>query len=355
MATIDPSFWRGRSVLLTGHTGFKGAWCAYWLASMGARVTGFALAPETTPNLFDLARIAEKIDSRIGDIRDRSQVANVVAACDPEIVLHFAAQPFVRRSVREPVETFATNVLGTAHLLDALREAPSLAAILVVTTDKVYKNPETREAFRESARLGGNDPYAASKAAAELVTHSFATTYFEAREVPMATARGGNVIGGGDFAEERLVPDIVRAVMKQEALVLRHPEATRPWQHVLDCLAGYLIYAQSLAANPQLPRALNFGPEDTGGFSVQALSEALLAAFDSPAGWTLAADPGPREATYLALDSALARKTLGWRDRYTGDALLEATVEWYRGFARGQDAERMTLAQIEAYMARCES
>ncbi len=171
----------------------------------------------------------------------------------------------------------------------------------------------------------------------------------------MATARGGNVIGGGDFAEERLVPDIVRAVMKQEALVLRHPEATRPWQHVLDCLAGYLIYAQSLAANPQLPRALNFGPEDTGGFSVQALSEALLAAFDSPAGWTLAADPGPREATYLALDSALARKALGWRDRYTGDALLEATVEWYRAFARGQDAERMTLAQIEAYMARCES
>lgn len=351
MSNVDPGFWRGRSVLLTGHTGFKGAWCALWLARMGARVTGLALAPETEPSLFVLAGIGAKINSRIGDIRDRDCVRRIVAGCDPEIVLHLAAQPFVRRSVREPVETIATNVLGTAHLLDALRDAPSLACVLVVTTDKVYENANNGASFRESDPLGGSDPYAASKSATEFIARAFAATYFETRGIPIATARGGNVVGGGDFAEDRLVPDIIRAVMKRESVALRYPEATRPWQHVLDCVAGYLIYAQRLVEDPQLPRSLNFGPDGSRTMTVGTLTNLLLSAFGVTSGWVNDHRAGPKEATLLSLDTSLARKTLGWRDCFAGEAALTATAEWYKIYAADGDIAQFTLEQINKYMA----
>ena len=240
-ARPDADFWRGREVLLTGHTGFKGGWAAIWLHRMGAKVTGLSLAPDQTPSLYDLARVGELTDSRIVDLRDRAAVAEVVGSKPFDMVLHLAAQPIVRTSIEDPIGTFASNVMGTAHLLDALR-AKTPQAVLCITSDKVYANHETGKAFVEADALGGKDPYSASKAASEIAVHSFARSYFDKAGVPVATARGGNVIGGGDFSRDRLVSDIVRAVRAGQVLTLRHPESTRPWQHVLDCVAGYLVY-----------------------------------------------------------------------------------------------------------------
>lgn len=264
MTRPNPDFWAGKRVLLTGHTGFKGSWAAVWLAQMGARVTGLALAPDQTPALFDQAGIAGLVESHVVDLRDQAAVEALVRMRDFDLVLHMAAQPIVRTSIEDPVATFAANIMGTAHLLQALRAQPALAAVLVITSDKVYANNEQGRAFQETDALGGKDPYSASKAAAEIVTQSFARSYYEKAGVPLATARGGNVIGGGDFSRDRLVADIVRAGQAQGVTVLRHPEATRPWQHVLDCVAGYLVYLERLASDPAAPRALNFGPRPGG-------------------------------------------------------------------------------------------
>src|SRR5689334_17826331 len=282
---IDPTFWRSKQVLLTGHTGFKGAWMAAMLTHLGARVSGFALAPDSDPNLFTLARIGDSVPESFGDLRDPQAVVAAVRNAKPEIVLHLAAQALVRRAVREPVATCATNVLGTAHLLDALRNVDGVRVVLVVTSDKVYENPQRGVPFREGDALGGHDPYAASKAAAEIVTASFAHTYFDARGVAVATARGGNVIGGGDFAVDRIVPDIFRAMVGGRELILRHPEATRPWQHVLDCVAGYIAYAQALAQGRDVPRALNFGPSGDVQITVAALAAAMQKALGIASGW----------------------------------------------------------------------
>jgi CDP-glucose 4,6-dehydratase len=346
---IDPTFWRGKRILLTGHTGFKGAWMAAMLAHLGARVTGFALAPDTDPNLFALARIAEIVPEGLGDLRDPQAVAAAVRKADPEIVLHLAAQALVRRAVREPVVTCATNVLGTAHLLDALRTVERLRAVLVVTSDKVYENPQRGVPFREGDPLGGHDPYAASKAAAEIVTASFARTYFDARGIAVGTARGGNVIGGGDFAADRIVPDIFRAMVAGRELVLRHPAATRPWQHVLDCVGGYLAYAQALAQRNDVPRALNFGP---GGVSitVAALASAMQEALHAKAGWRVVASDDAPEMAALALDSTLARSALGWSDRLSGEAAIRATADWYLALARGDDVADVTRRCIEEFL-----
>ena len=346
---VDPAFWRGKRVLLTGHTGFKGGWMSLWLASMGASVHGFALAPETNPSLHALAGVAGDVRETIADLRDAAALARCVEAARPQLVIHMAAQPLVRRSVREPVDTFAINVMGTVNLLDILRNTQGLEAILVVTTDKVYENPEHHRPFREHDPLGGHDPYSASKAACEIVVASYARTWFDARNVPVATARGGNVIGGGDFSEDRIIPDIFRAMRANEPLVLRNPEATRPWQHVLDCTAGYLLYTQALATRQEVPRALNFGPMGEAERPVRAVAEAMQAALGMAQGYVMAQGPQPREMRSLALDSTAARASLGFRDRLVGEAAIRAAADWYLAFTRGADMRAFTLAAIKDY------
>jgi len=351
---VKPAFWRGKRVLLSGHTGFKGGWLALWLHRMGANVSGLALAPDTTPSLYDLARISELVPGGIADLRDEARVTAIVAATRPEIVLHLAAQPLVGRSVHEPRATFAANVMGTVNLLEAIRESDvKPQAVLVVTTDKVYENPETGAAFVESDPLGGHDPYSASKAATEIVVASYARTYFARAGVPVATARGGNVIGGGDFSGDRIVPDVVRAMLAGKPVVLRNPHATRPWQHVLDCLAGYLAYTEALAggdSGSSVPLALNFGPDPTQPLAVAALVDALQAALGARTGWRAHDGEKPHEMQALALDSSRARHLLGWHDRLLGTAALDATASWYQAWRQGQDARSITLREIDGYM-----
>jgi CDP-glucose 4,6-dehydratase len=349
MSRPDAAFWRGKRVLLTGHTGFKGAWAAIWLSRMGADVTGLALAPDQPDSLFDLAGVERLARSHLIDLRDRDAVAGFVSGQDVDLVLHLAAQPLVRASIAEPVETFATNIMGTAHLLDALRGRPGLQAVLVVTSDKVYANAETGEAFAEGAALGGKDPYSASKGAAEIVTASFARSYFDKAGVPVATARGGNVIGGGDVSADRLVSDIVRAARKGEAVVLRHPESTRPWQHVLDCIAGYLVFAQALATQPDTPRALNFGPRAGGAeITVGALASMAAKAL-SARPWRHEPDPNSIEARALAIDTRLAKSRLGFESRLDGPQAVAWTMDWHRRQAAGEGALALCREQIEDY------
>ncbi|MDH7796122.1 MULTISPECIES: CDP-glucose 4,6-dehydratase [unclassified Beijerinckia] len=345
----DPAFWANKRVLLTGQTGFKGSWAALWLTKLGAKVTGLALPPDTDPALFDLAQVGNDITSVIGDLRDRSMVESVVARVRPQIVLHLAAQPIVRRALAEPVDTIATNVLGTAQVLDALRAVEGLEAVLIVTSDKVYANDDQGLAFGEHDELGGKDPYSASKAAAELITRAFAKSYFEKNGVKVATARGGNVIGGGDYAADRIVPDIVRAAVRGEKLILRMPQATRPWQHVLDCLCGYFVYAQQLVEGHDLPRALNFGPKPGEHLTVGAIADTMLRSLSDDAGWEHVPLDGNIEMATLAVDSSKARQLLGWSDRLTGDRLLEWTTDWYRAISQDADAREITLQQIDRY------
>lgn len=348
---LDVAFWTGRRVFLTGHTGFKGSWASLWLARMGAEVTGYALAPETEPNLFALASVGKTVRSHIGDLRDADALRAAVDAADPEIVIHMAAQPLVRRSYAAPVDTFSVNVMGTVNLLEALRGRDALRTVLVVTTDKVYENAEQGVSFREEDPLGGHDPYSASKAAAEIVTSSYARSFFAGAGVRVAAARGGNVIGGGDFSEDRLVPDIWRALRSGEPLVLRNPSAARPWQHVLDCLSGYFAYARGLTDNRDLPAALNFGPPpDAAPVTVAALAEAVQAALGG-SGWKPANDTGPHEMMALEIDSRKARACLGWRDRLAGQSCVAWLADWYRALNDGADMREATCRQIAAFEA----
>lgn len=349
---LDPAFWRGRRVLLTGHTGFKGAWAALWLDRLGAAVSGLALAPEGEPNLYGMIGGDGLACSHIADLRDAGAVARVVAQAAPEIVIHMAAQSLVRRSVAEPVATVATNVMGTAHLLQALRDRPGLRAVLVVTSDKVYANDGGGRRFAEGDSLGGKDPYAASKAATEIIVRAFAETYLAAAGVAVATVRGGNVIGGGDFCADRIVPDCVRAASAGHPLVLRHPEAVRPWQHVLDCLAGYFACAEALAVGRSVPPALNIGPPDEPPVTVAALVERFLAALGRTVDVRHEPVAGSIEALALRLDAGAAMRTLGWRPRLDTAAAIAETAGWYRAFLDGADMRATTLAQIAAYEAR---
>jgi CDP-glucose 4,6-dehydratase len=350
VAALDRGFWRDKRVLLTGHTGFKGAWAAIWLNEMGAEVTGLALPPDQTPSLFELAGVGALAESLIVDLRDEAAVERALAGRGFDLVLHMAAQPIVRTAVEAPVATFATNVMGTAHLLQALRGRQGLAAVLAVTSDKVYANAETGRAFAEDDALGGKDPYSASKAASEIVVQSFAKSYFEPG-VRVATARGGNVIGGGDFSRDRIVADIVRAARAGEAVVLRHPEATRPWQHVLDCLAGYFTQLQALASDPETPRALNFGPKP-GGAEV-TVGELATLGVEALGGkpWRHEPDPRSLEARSLAIDASLAKRALGFESRLEAPAAVALTMDWYRRQAAGEDALSLCRTQIADYEA----
>jgi CDP-glucose 4,6-dehydratase len=348
--TPDPSFWRGKRVLVTGHTGFKGSWAGLWLASLGARVTGLALAPDTSPNLFELADVRAGIESRMVDLREFDAVNQVVRGEEPEIVLHLGAQSLVRRGYASPLETFAVNTLGTTHLLEALRMSATPLAVLIVTTDKVYENDEGGQPFTETDPLGGHDPYSASKAAAEIVTRSYALSYF--RDTRVATARGGNVIGGGDFSADRLVPDVWRAARANESVTLRYPDATRPWQHVLDCLNGYLVYLEDLAQGKPAPHTLNFAPDNADTLSVRTMVERLQRGLDVADGWTQEAGDFPKEMRLLRLSAAQASAALGWCNRLDADRTIAWTVDWYRAFNTGHDIRETTLSQIAAFSAR---
>jgi CDP-glucose 4,6-dehydratase len=348
----DPAFWAGRRVLLTGHTGFKGSWAALWLKRLGAQVTGLALPPEGAEHHYGLARVDETLDGRTADLRDPTAVGAVVRDARPEIVLHMAAQALVRRSLRDPVGTFAANVQGTAHLLDALRAHAPKAAVLVVTSDKVYANDGTGRAFPEDAPLGGKDPYSASKAACEILVASWRASFAQADGMALAAARGGNVIGGGDFAEDRIAPDVLRAARAGRPVVLRHPEATRPWQHVLDCLCGYLLFLERLARDPAgAPAALNIGPAPGAPVTVAQLAETLGARLGMDRAWVHEPVPGSVEAPALALDPSRARATLGWRERLPGMAAVAATADWQAAYLRGADARALAEAALAAYEA----
>ena len=333
---MTPGFWRGRRVLLTGHTGFKGAWLALWLDRLGAEVGALALAPETEPNLFDVLSPWPHLESTFGDLRDPATTARAFDA-RPEVVFHLAAQALVRRSYAEPVETAQTNVLGTVNLLEAARTAPSVTAIVVVTSDKVYRNDGGGRPFREDDALGGDDPYSASKACQEIVAAAYRESFFRRGGVHLACARAGNVIGGGDWGADRLVPDFVRAVSAGEALAVRRPDATRPWQHVLEPLAGYLAYAERLAAGDGAPEALNFGPPLEDARPVRWVADGLVERWGGGAEWRADESEHPPEAGLLTLDASRAAAALGWRPRLAlGDA-LDWTVAWYRAHARGDD------------------
>jgi CDP-glucose 4,6-dehydratase len=348
--SLGVSFWSEKRILLTGHTGFKGAWAARWLARMGAEVTGLALPPEPGPNLFQMLGQGHMAASHLVDLRDLTAVDAVVNSADPDLVLHMAAQPLVRLSYNDPVGTFGSNIMGTVHLLDAVRRLARPQAILVVTSDKVYANDNSGRAYVEVDPLGGHDPYSASKAATEIVAASFRDAYFAPAGVALATARGGNVIGGGDYSTDRLVPDIVRALSQNEAVALRNPGATRPWQHVLDCLDGYFTYLEAIASGRSLPAALNFGPlVGTPSVTVAVLTDALLTAMGRPAMHRLEPTIGPHEMARLSIDPSLAGKVLSWRPRLTTDAMLQLTAGWYAAEAAGQDILALTDAQIAQY------
>ena len=348
---LDRDFWQGRRVLLTGHTGFKGSWAVTLLRRLGAEVTGIALPPATTPSLFDLLQPWVGLDSHCLDIREAAALAPVVAACRPDIVIHMAAQSLTRRSYREPVATMATNVAGTVNLLEALRGVAGLRCVLVVTSDKVYRNDDRGDAFAESAPLGGDDPYAASKAAMEMVTTAWARSFFDDAGVPVATARAGNVLGGGDFSDDRLVPDIWRAVDEGRDLMLRYVEATRPWQHALDLLTGYLVYVQALADRDRkdVPSSLNFGPAAGESMTVRLVAETMLGALGGDTS-IVVEDSSLAEKTALAIDSGAARQTIGWTPRLDMRATLDWTAEWYRGVRTGADPRTLTQDQMDRYL-----
>ena len=347
MTQLMREFWRDRRVFLTGHTGFKGAWMSLWLQQMGAKVTGYALAPHTEPNLFDLVGGASR--SYIGDIRDAGQVRDALSAADPQIVIHMAAQALVRESYRDPVATYATNVLGTGILLQACRALKHLECVLVVTSDKVYENHDEGRAFVESDRLGGHDPYSNSKACAELLTASFRDSYFN-DGAPIASERAGNVIGGGDWSQDRLIPDCVRALEANEAVTLRFPDAVRPWQHVLEPLSGYLALAQALVRTPAgAPRAVNFGPNPSSFCAVHEVVDAFSARFSGRPGWQRDTGVNPREAAALSLSSALAQNSLQWHPRLGIAESLAWTADWYKAHAAGEDMLKFSEAQIVQY------
>ena len=348
-ACPDPAFWAGKRVFVTGHTGFKGSWLSVWLTKLGARVHGYALAPEPGPSLFRDLAIDREIDHYVADVRDAESLRCRVAETRPEIVLHLAAQPLVRASYRDPLGTFSTNILGTANVLDAVRAVDSVRGVVVVTTDKVYRNNEWVWPYRETDTLGGHDPYSASKAGSEIVVDCYRRSFLAAAGVAVSSARAGNVIGGGDWSEDRLIPDAIRAWSKGQPLVVRNPEATRPWQHVLDPLRGYLRIAEQTWSAPALAGAFNLGPASHEAATVRQVIDLAKPVFpDAVTTWG-DEGKGPHEARWLALDTAKAQQILGVSPVWPLEDAVRRTMKWYRDRVSGASASGLCLADIEAF------
>lgn len=355
---VNPAFWKGKRVLMTGHTGFKGSWLSLWLQSMGVQVVGYALTPPTNPSLFEVADVAKGMTSIDGDIRDLEHLRAVFAEHQPEIVIHMAAQALVRYSYIEPVETYSTNVMGTVSLLEAVRGSGSVKAVVNVTSDKCYENREWAWGYRENEAMGGFDPYSNSKGCAELVASAYRSSFFhpdkyQQHGVALASARAGNVIGGGDWAEDRLIPDILRAITDGRAVNIRNPHAIRPWQHVLEPLSGYLVLAQKLyEAGTDYAEGWNFGPNDEDAKPVQWIVESLTRSWGEGAIWVIDSGNHPHEAHYLKLDCSKAKARLDWHPRWHLDEALERIVEWHRAYRDKNDMREVTLRQIAEYQTK---
>jgi CDP-glucose 4,6-dehydratase len=353
---INPTFWNGKRIFLTGHTGFKGGWMSLWLASMGAKVTGYALAPNTTPNFFEVANIEAGLEqSHLADIRDLEKLQKAMGDAKPEIVIHMAAQPLVRYSYDNPVETYATNVMGTVHVLESIRTLDCVRAAVIVTTDKCYENKEWVWGYRENEQMGGYDPYSNSKGCVELVTSAYRQSYFSPEkyskhQVAIASARAGNVIGGGDWSEDRLIPDAIKAFEAKETLIIRNPMATRPWQHVLEPLSGYLVLAQALyQEGARFDGGWNFGPRDEDARSVREVIDLLIQNWGSLASWAQDKREQPHEAHSLKLDCSKARQYLGWAPRLSLEQAIESITKWHSAYQQKIDMHEMSLMQIARY------
>jgi CDP-glucose 4,6-dehydratase len=350
VAQTDPAFWRGKRVLLTGHTGFKGSWLSLWLQSFGVLLRGIALPPPTDPSLFESARVYEGMEHRIVDIRDFYAVKSEFDEFKPEIVIHMAAQPLVRMSYQQPIETYATNVMGTVHVLEAARHCRSVKAIVNITTDKCYENREWIWGYRENEPMGGYDPYSSSKGCAELVSGAYRSSFLKDAGIAMATARAGNVIGGGDWATDRLVPDILLSLIKKEPVLIRNPHAIRPWQHVLEPLSGYLLLAERLYSNGQRDaEGWNFGPLDDDARPVQWIVEYLCEKWGEDAAWKLQPGDHPHEASFLKLDTSKARNRLQWVPRWTLETALDHIIDWHQAWLSRHDIRAVCLNQISLY------
>lgn len=351
----DKNFWKDRKVFLTGHTGFKGSWLCLWLHTMGARVTGYALDPPTEPSLFDLSRINEVLNSNIADVRDGESLKKAMLAADPEIVIHMAAQPLVRDSYKNPAETYSINVMGTVNLFEAVRVCRNIKAVVNVTTDKCYENREWVWGYRENEPLGGYDPYSSSKACSELVTAAFRRSFFNPDDcakhgVALASARAGNVIGGGDWAADRLIPDCIRSILKGERIVIRSPRAVRPWQHVLEPLSGYLVLAQKLyEGGPRYADAWNFGPADDDARPVEWIVKSICAKWGGNASYEIDTGKHPHEAHYLKLDCSKAKAELGWRPRWNLEKAIDSIITWTKAYKESRDLRKICIEQIEDY------
>jgi len=354
-STVNAEFWKGQRVFLTGHTGFKGGWAALWLQQMGAVVKGFSLPPPTTPSLFEQAKVAEGMESEFGDIRDLAAITNSMVAFNPDILIHMAAQPLVRLSYREPVETYATNVMGTIHVFEAARKCPNLKAIVNITTDKCYENREWEWGYRENEPMGGHDPYSNSKGCAELVTSAYRKSFFNTPGTPaLASVRAGNVIGGGDWADDRLIPDILKAFENQQPVVIRNPHATRPWQHVLEPLSGYFMLAEKLynSDDKSFADGWNFGPIEDDAKPVQWIVERMVNHWGNGASWQLDGGQHPHEANYLKLDISKVKKHLGWYPCWALNTALEKIIYWHKAWLEGENTKQVCLQQIQEYSQR---
>ncbi len=347
----EKNFWQGKTVLVTGHTGFKGSWMSLWLHQMGANVVGYSLAPPTEPSLYKDARVEEGIESNEADIRDLTHLQKVISDCKPDVIFHLAAQPLVRYSYDHPIETYETNVMGTVNVLESARRETSVKAVVCITTDKCYENREWVWGYRENEPMGGFDPYSSSKGCSELVISAYRNSYFSTGEGPaVASVRAGNVIGGGDWAEDRLIPDIVRAMMKNEAVIIRAPHSIRPWQHVLEPLSGYMLLAERLWNEKQeFAEAWNFGPNDEDAQPVEWIVERLTESWGDGARWELDKEVNPHEAQYLKLDISKVKTVLGYEPRLNLGTTLDWVTEWYKAYHKGDDMRQVTQQQIAQF------
>lgn len=352
---LNPGFWRGRKVFVTGHTGFKGGWASLWLQTLGAKVTGYALPAPTEPSFFATVGVARDMNSVIGDVRDQESLLTAVRRAEPDIIIHMAAQSLVRPSYADPATTYSTNVMGTVNILEAARAISGVQAVVIVTSDKCYENTGARRDFGEGDRLGGHDPYSNSKACAELVTQAYRDSFFALEKITptaCATARAGNVIGGGDWGADRLIPDAIRAFSAERPIMLRNAQATRPWQHVLDPLRGYLLLAEKLCAAPSgFAEAWNFGPAPDQVMTVAAVVEAVANRWGGKAEWKTDPASHPHEAQFLAINAGKSRSRLGWAQRLDIAQAIDWTVEWYRAWHAGADMRRVSESQLERYRA----